>query len=257
MEYLTRTFNKIGLFTIFFISFIACKNENEIPDYLKKKLSKVWLYNIDGTTKISLEHLYKYDDKGRIDTVFNSLSYKNNQIIDTSFYDVYSFNSNNELAKISMFVKQVNETVKFTNIQNLIFTYNNGLRTKELTEFPIINRYKYINYSYQHTTLIKSEIYEDWQGLVSSIIYEYNDKGQLIKEITVYPNSDNYDMINHTYTNNLLTKSEEYYFIKGVGNKIRERYMEYNSDNLLENKITYEAPFSSRLSHILKYEYFK
>jgi len=86
--------------------------------------------------------------------------------------------------------------------------------------------------------------------------YEYNNIGKLIKEISFSADDVEFSVVINTYVNGLNTLTEVY--TGEQKNKIREIYKTYDPNgNLIILESNEFMPYSSLLSHVMKYEFYE
>ena len=243
------------------ISILSCEKDNDIKqiegNVENARLKRILLYSsADSEEPICIVDEYEYDSLNRVSKV-SSPWYKEGEIVGTIKYDSYMYNSIGQLERISNYNANLNSPNGFINLKNYIYTYSdNGLKIKELIEYPQISSFEYTLFSYSGNQLIKTEKYNDADELEAYTKYEYNDIGELIKEISYSANDIEFSVVINTYVNGLNTLTEMY--TGNQENKIREIYKTYDSNgNLIMIESNELMPYSSLLSHVLRYEYYE
>ena len=248
----------IGLIVILSCEKNNDSDTNEIKNYQKHaKLKRVLLYSsVDSKEPINIVDEYKYDSLNRVCKV-SSPMYENGEITGIIKYDSYEYNIKGELAKIFNFNANTNSPIGFINLKNYIYTYSsNGIKEKELIEYPQINSYEYSMFKYSNTKLVKVEKYDDKDILETFTIYEYNNLGELTKEISYTSDDIIISVTNNTYDKGLNILTEVY--SGNNENKIREINKTYDSNgNLIMIESNELKPYSSLISHVMRYEYYE
>lgn len=249
----------VGLFS--FIIILSCEKGNDIKkneSYAENaRLKRILLYStVDSDKPISIVDEYEYDSLNRVKKV-SSPMYEDGEIVETIKYDSYEYNSNGQLERISNYNANINSPTGFINLKNYIYSYSDDdLKVKELIEYPQINSFEYSLYKYSGTQLIKVEKYDNTDKLEAYIKYEYNNLGELIKEISYSADDVEISVTTNTYVNGLNTLSEVY--SRNQENKIREMNKTYDSNgNLIMIESNELMPYSSLMSHVLRYEYYE
>jgi len=125
-----------------------------------------------------------------------------------------------------------------------------------LIEYPQINSFEYSLFKYSDTRLIKVEKYDNTDKLEAYIKYEYNNLGELIKEISYSADDVVFSVTTNIYVNGFNTLSEVY--SGNQENKIREINKTYDSNgNLIMIESNELMPYSSLINHALRYEYYE
>lgn len=243
------------------ISILSCEKDNDIRqiegNVENARLKRILLYSsVDSEEPICIVDEYEYDSLDRISKV-SSPWYMDGEIVGTIKYDSYKYNSIGQLERISNYNANLNSPTGFINLKNYIYTYSNdGLKIKELIEYPQISSFEYSLYNYSDNQLIKMEKYDDEDELETYTKYEYNNIGGLIKEISYSADDVEFLVVINTYVNGLNTLTEVY--TGNQDNKIREINKTYDPNgNLIMAESNELMPYSSLLSHVLKYEYYE
>ncbi len=227
-------------------------NDPEISN-VTGKLKRVLLYeNIDSAEPLSVVEVYEYDKQGRISKVFTPNP--NNETIEYFKYDEYEYNINNQLVVIREFNANLNSETGYINLINTKYEYNTeGLKAKEIKEYPRISSSEYTLFFYAQALLIRTEEYDNANILLYYTENEYNIKGQLIKESGYSASGELIHYTVHEYNDKLLSKS---LFYSADFKLIREEYRTYSDSGkliILESKEN--NMMSSRISSVLRFEY--
>ena len=108
--------------------FLGFQKENDISqinNYQENaKLRRVLLYSsISSDKPLSVSLEYEYDSLDRVFKV-STPRYENGEIIGTIKYDIYEYNLDGQLTKISNFNANCNSPSGFINLKNYVFCYN-------------------------------------------------------------------------------------------------------------------------------------
>ena len=222
---------------------------------------KLYLTNYEQYWYIDAE--YEYDKKGRISKVSGPI-YKDGEINVYISYNDYTYNSKNQLEKITNYSANIYEG--FVNLRTYTYSYDkNGNKLKEVIEYPQTSplRIDSTLYYYDKKRLKREDHYSDgyygnevWTSqLVSYIVYEYDNQDNLIKE-TNYFTTDNtpFRFSTHSYQNGVNVKTEVFNYSNN--GKIREIRRYYDSNkNLIYRESEEISGSGSALSYVAKYEY--
>jgi hypothetical protein len=257
----------IGFFSLSLLVFSGCvATGNDLDDAANYQTDKV-LYSHNAKLKqilyceslesgeiLGIDSEYEYDEAGRISKVSRPM-YDNGNIVGLFSYDLYSYNGENQLEKITNYHSNIN--FGFINLITTTFIYDgSGNKVKAQIEYPQINETDYILYFYDAQRLIREEKYHR-NTKEEYIEYEYNTNGQIVKE-TSYANDDTpFTITKHTYQDGVNSKSE--IFLPENNEKIREIKRLYDKNNNLIFVESHElSPYSSRIAHsVLKHEYYE
>ncbi|MEJ1240495.1 hypothetical protein WBG78_20295 [Chryseolinea sp. T2] len=246
------------LFALILLIAFGCTDDKDL-DFTtyegNAKLKRSSMYSsVNDAEPIAIVDEYEYDSQGRISKVSSPL-YNNGQVVGTVKYDLYEYNSHGQLTTVSNFNANSGSPTGYINLTNYSYTYStNGLKEKQLIEYPQINSFEYITYFYKDDKLTKSEKYNSKDELQDYTVYEYNGD-RLVKE-TWYSSKNEVNRItNHIFTNGLNTETMIY---GGSNNeKIREIRKTYDANyNLIMIESTELATWSSATSYVMRYEYF-
>jgi len=249
----------IGFLSLLFI--LSCEKDNvinQIESYPEQaKLKRILLYSsVDSEKPISIVDEYEYDSLKRVHKV-SSPMYEDGEIVGTIKYDSYDYNSKGQLERISNYNANINFPTGFINLKNYIYFYSDDdLKIKELIEYPQINSFEYSLFKYSDTQLIKVEKYDNTDKLEAYIKYEYNNLGELIKELSYSADDVAFSVTTNIYVNGFNTLTEVY--SGNQENKIREINKTYDSNgNLIMIESNELMPYSALISHVLRYEYYE
>ena len=210
---------------------------------------------------------YEYDNLGRMCKVSHPM-YDNGSIIGVINYEAYVYNAKNQLEEIEYYNN--NLYAGFIILRTHKYSFDNdGNKIKEVIGYPQITQGRIDStlYFYNDNRLIRENKYEDgyfgrepWRSeLITYIVYEYDNQGQLVKEST-YSGTDNalicYSI--HSYQNGLNVKTEVFVYNNVIGKTpLREirRYYDRN-DNLIYLESNELSLFSSTIGYVAKYEYY-
>jgi len=248
----------IGL--LIFVFLPGCEKDNNvtrITNYAENaKLKRILLYaSIDSEEPIAIDSEYEYDSLGRVQKVTAPM-HDDGKIVGTIRYDLYEYNSKGQLARISNYNANINSPTGFINLHNRVYFYSDeGLKIKELIEYPQIGSFEYTLFTYSGDKLIKAEKYDNMDKLERNNSYEYNVVGELIKEIAYAYDNAILSVTNTFYKNGVNTLTEVYWGNQEI--KTREIRKTYDSSgNLIIKESDELSILSSAMSHVLRYEYF-
>lgn len=245
---------------IILLLFSSCKKQNEpisgINFPVNAKLKRISLYaSMEAKTPINIVEEYEYNHQDKVSKVSSPL-YQNGQVSGIIKYNLYSYDSNERLVKIENYHANLNSSTGFINLENYSYSYaTNGLKEKEVIEYPQINSKVYTAYKYVNNTVIL-EKYDNLGILESYTQQEFDPAGNVIKETKYSNNNQLISVTIHTFTNQLNTLTEVY---SNNGKSLARRISKtYDSNrNLISLESKELAPFSSLHDHVLKYEYFQ
>lgn len=244
----------IGIF--FILIFSSClKNEDLSVNQGDAKLKRVLLFfSLDQEKPTSIVKDYEYDENGRISKTTSPM-YQNGVVVGTISYDLYIYNTSDQLIRKENYNANLNSPSGFLNLINYNYEYSAaGLKTKETIEYPIVGIDEYKVYEYKSNQLYSIKKYDKKNVLETYILNDYDRFDRLIKETTYFGADDHYiSSTVHTYKGQLQVKSDVY-----SGNvHMREIKRTFDSESRL---MIYESKelqgYSSAMSYILKYEYF-
>ena len=158
----------LGLLSIIIV--LGCEKNNETNEIKNNtqsaKLKRILLYLPDDSEQpLKIVDEYEYDSLNRVYKV-SSPMYEDGKIVGTIKYDLYEYNAQGQLAKVSTFNASLNSPSGFANLKNYIYSYSkSGLKNKELIEYPAISSFEYTLYTYSGKKLTKAEKYGDNEKL--------------------------------------------------------------------------------------------
>lgn len=221
------------------------------------KLKQILLFaSLNSEKPISIVEEYEYDEKGRI-SKSSSPMYQDGVITGTIKYNLYEYNSSDQLTKIINFNANLNSPTGFINLKNTTYTYSdNGRKEKESIEYPIAGLKESFIYTYQNNQLVKITKYNTKNELESYIEKQYDKSGKLIKESSFAFDGRCTFYTIHTYSGLLQTKSEVY--LKQGDEKIRLITRTFdNNNNLIILDQDELSMYSSAMSCVLRYKYYE
>jgi len=240
----------------------SCQKEN---NFFEKninqngaKLKRILLYSsIDSETPLSIVGEYEYDEENRISKV-SSPMYQDGEIVGAIKYDLYKYNSQEQLEKIENFNANSNSPTGFINLKNYIYTYSdNGKKEKERIEYPQIGSFDYSLYKYDKGKLSRIEKYGNSDNLESYVINEYDNSGNLVKETSFSKDDKPVFYKQHSFENGLNVQTD-IFGGEDMKKHMREIFNKYDDDNNLIIQESNELlSYSSMMSHVLRYEYFE
>ncbi len=238
----------------------SCKKQNDLNNNTiypaNSKLKRVSLYaTIDATTPINIIEEYEYNNQGKVSKIF-SPKYQSGQISGITKYDIYKYDSNGRLVKIENYRANPSSSTGFINLENYIYSYSaNGLKEKEVVEYPIIGSVVYTTYKYVNN-MVTLEKYDNKGLMETTMQQEFDASGNIIKE-TKYNNNNQFISVTiNTYTNQLNTLTEVYIDNgKTLARRIKKTYDANRNLISLESKEL--ALFSSLQDYVHRYEYFQ
>jgi len=249
---------KLALFGLFSLSVLiipSCQKDDSTPALNNAKLKQVLLYaTLDSKEPISIIEEYEYDDAGRISKV-SSPMYSNGTITGTIKYDIYEYNSIGQLIKINNYNANLNSPTGYINLKNTTYEYSpDGKKIREKVEYPLGGISDYFDFEYTNGLLSKTSKYHGNQ-LENYTVYEYNKFNKSIKELFYAHDGQCLTYTIHTYTGSLQTKSDFYRFSSNEHfRSINRIFDKHNNITTLDSKEL--SPYSSLMSHVLRYEYF-
>lgn len=253
---------KIGFIISFLAIIFSCQKSDEINSIELQRTSysenaKIARIKSFGGDKEYIIKEYEYDAQGRI-LKTSTPGYDNGEPTGKMMqYDLYKYDVNGRLERIENFNWNVNDQ-SYWNLQSTIFTYNdNGEKIKETYEYPKIGKFSHKLFYYKNHRLVKMEEFDEKGQLTSYSEYEYNNEGNMIKEIKFNQDKNPYNEIRHKFVNGMNVETMRY----SLNNGKREEYarisrqFDQNKNLIIEqNKIL--ALWSSEANYSIKYEYF-
>jgi len=237
---------------------LSCqKDHSEISSLQSSiKLKQVLLFSdINSPDPIGIVNEYEYNEKGLISKV-STPAYENGKIGVTLKYDLYEYNSSDQLIKIMDYNSDLNSPTGFINLQNTTYLYSAaGKKIKETIEYPIAGIMEYSEFEYSAGFLVKVRKFTH-NVLESYTEYQYNKSGILIKELFYSADSQCLSYTVHSYTGPLQTGSDIYlYSDKSHFRSIIRTFDNNNNLIILESKEL--SLYSNMLSFVLRYKYYE
>lgn len=247
----------LGLFSLILIVITSCQKENDtVEDIIYQnnaKLKRTLLFSAFESGKfISIVAEYEYDEEDRISKV-SKPRYEDGEIAGIISYHLYDYNSLGQLIRVEYYHANINSPTGFRNLKNYIYTYSeDGKKEKEIIE----NTPKYSLYKYINNRLAGIEKYTSADNLESYVVNEYDNSGNLAKETSFAKDNRQISYTQHLYKNGLNIQSDV--FAGKNKEHAREIFRTYDiNNNLIILESNELSPFSSYMSHVLKYEYFE
>jgi hypothetical protein len=247
-----------GTFILFVFLSSSCQKDksDSILYQSNAKLKQILLYSkIESEDPIGIVEEYQYDDKGRISKT-SSPMYDNGVIAGTIKYNLYEYNSSDQLIRISNFNANLNSPTGYINLQNFIYTYSaDGKKIRESIENinGVISEYSV--YEYKDGQLVKIKKYSH-DSLESYIENQYDNSGKLIKESFFSSDGQGISYTIHTYSGLLQIKSDLYTFINDTRYRSIKRTFD-NNNNLITLESNELSLYSSAMSSVLRYKYYE
>lgn len=250
----------ISVFTALIVLFSSCQKDDDAVDFApvsgNLKLKSVLLYgSVEAEKPIAILEEYEYDQIGRISKV-SSPMYNAGKITGVADYRVYEYNEDGRLAKIIYYTANANYPSGFVNLQTKTFEYSeDGRKTTEYTEFPVIKSFEYLKYHYFGDEMVKMEKYNHLNVMESKVVYAYNAVGQAVEEKCYAANNQLISLVKHNYHKGLLVRTDVF------GGRdlepIRKITRTYDQKNNLKEEVSLElASWSSLWGGIRKFEYY-
>jgi hypothetical protein len=247
-----------GTFILFVFISSSCQKDqsNSALNQGNAKLKQILLYSkIDSEEPISIVEEYEYDDKGRISKT-SSPMYDNGVIVGTIKYNLYEYNSSDQLVKISNFNANLNSPSGYINLQNFIYSYSaDGKKIKESIENlnGIISEYSV--YEYKDNQLVKIKKYSN-NALESYTENQYDKSGKLIKESLFAADGQGISYTIHTYSGFLQVKSDLFIYQNDTQYRSIKRTFDDNN-NLTTLESNELSLCSNMMSFVFRYKYYE
>lgn len=241
---------------VFLILNSGCRKENDLienPTYPNNaKLKRVLFYHsIESTEASSIYQEYEYDEKGRISRI-NYPRYQDGELAGLLSYDLYSYNTMGQLAKIENYHSNTNSSTGFINLKNYVYSYTDDGKIEKI---EVSNNYSL--YKYENNRLTKIEEYGSSDELERYTVYDYDNSGNLIKETAYGSDSQAFSYVKHTYKNGLNIQSD-IFAGEDMAIHVREILRTYDENGNLIIKESNELLLtSSAISYVERYEYFE
>jgi hypothetical protein len=251
---------RLPLVSIILLLLFSCKKQNEPingPTFPSNaKLKRISLYaSIDATTPINIVDEYEYNNQNQISKTYYPL-YQNGQISGIGKYNLYEYDLNGRLLKITNYHANTNSSTGFINLENYIYSYStNGLKEKEVIEYPIIGSSVFTTYKYVNNTVVLEKY--DNKGIRESYTQqEFDPSGNMIKEIKYNNTNQLISVTVHTFKNQLNTLTEVFYDNgKTISRRINKTYDSNRNLITLESKEL--LSYSSLHDYVHRYEYYQ
>jgi len=180
--------------------------------------------------------------------------YQEGTIIGTISYDLYYYNTSDQLIKKENFNANLNSPTGFINLINHNYFYSSdGKLNKESIEYPQISSSESIIYEYKNNQLNTTKYYNNKNQLETYVINQYDKSDRLIKETRYAWDDRIISITTHSYQGLLLVKSDVFQGDTHM-RVIKRTYDSNNNLLILESKEL--VGYSSALSYFHKYEYF-
>jgi hypothetical protein len=247
-----------GTFILFVFISSSCQKDqsNSTLNQGNAKLKQILLYSkIDSAEPISIVEEYEYDEKGRISKT-SSPMYDNGVIVGTIKYNLYEYNSSDQLVKISNFNANLNSPSGYINLQNFIYSYSaDGKKIKESIENlnGVISEYSV--YEYKDDQLVKIKKYSN-NALESYTENQYDKSGKLIKESFFAADGQGISYTIHIYSGFLQVKSDLFIYQNDTQYRSIKRTFDDNN-NLTTLESNELSLYSSMMSFVLRYKYYE
>lgn len=258
LNHMKAKWSLLGLCSLIIVLLSGCQKDlSELNvNQGNAKLKRILLFASAGSEKpISIVEEYEYDEKGRISKT-SSPMYDNGVIAGTIKYNLYEYNSSDQLVKIKNFNANLNSPTGFINLQNYIYSYStDGKKIKESIENlnGVISEYS--NYEYKDDQLVKIKKYS-YNALESYIENQYDKSGRLIKESLFASDDKCISYTIHTYSGFLQVKSDLYIYQNDNQYRSIKRTFD-NNNNLITLESTELSLYSNMMSFVFRYEYFE
>jgi hypothetical protein len=249
----------LGLGSLIILTFSSCQKEKNpflINYHENARLKQIWLYSsIDPEYMIGLQQEYEYNENGQISKVSTPM-YKDGKIAGLISYELYEYNSSWQLSEMNKFYNSSTDSSGFRNSGRYIYFYSGDGMLEKKTEGTVVGyiRKSYL-YEYQDGQLIKIKQYNHDNELEICTENQYDSVGNLVKESTYGSDGIGKTYIIHTYSENLLVKSDVFTFKGDV--HVREIKRTYDiNNNLIILESTELTSFSDFMPHsVLRFVY--
>lgn len=251
------TWSLSGIFSLLIFLSSSCQKDQFDSNLNQEnaKLKQILLFSkIDPEEPISIVEEYEYNEKGRISKT-SSPMYDNGVIVGTIRYNLYEYNSSDQLLKISNFNANLNSPTGYINLLNYIYSYSSdGKKIKESIENlnGVISEYSV--YEYKDDQLVKIKKYSH-NALESYFENQYNKSGRLIKESLFASDDKCISYTIHTYSGFLQVESDLYVYQNDSHYRSIKRTFDDNN-NLVTLESNELSLYSSAMSFVLRYKYY-
>jgi hypothetical protein len=261
------TWSLLGIVSIFILTFSSCRKDQSDSDPIQgnsnsdtfqenARLKQILSYSkIDSEVPIGIVEEYEYDERGRISRTSSPL-YDNGVIKGTIKYNLYEYNSLDQLAKISNFNANMYSTTGYINLQNYIYSYSaDGKKIKESVENinGIISEYSVFEYEADKLIKIKKYSHNTLENYTEN---QYDKSGMLIKESLYDSVGKCLSYTIHTYSGSLQVRSDLFNYQNGNQYRSIKRTFDSNK-NLVTLESNELAIYSSMMSFVFRYKYFE
>jgi hypothetical protein len=236
----------LALCCLLFLVLPGCRKENDIlPENARLKLV-LSFHDLTETVPMDTSEVFEYNKSGQISKV----SYRYN-------YDLYEYNSTGQLIKITNYHANGNSPTGYIILKIYSYTYSGeGKKVKETIEYPMINSFEYNLFLYSEGRLHKIENHDKSDALTGYTIYEYDEKGQPVREVLYGGNSVPYRWTIHSFSNGLNVKTV-IYADETLDNMVREYKRTFDTNKNLKILETFQGPASSQVGNgVNRYIYF-
>jgi hypothetical protein len=252
------TWSLLGTFILIVFISSSCQKDqfNSTLNQGNAKLKQILLYSkIESAEPINIVEEYEYDDKGRISKT-SSPMYDNGVIVGTIKYNLYEYNSSDQLVKISNFNANLNSPSGYINLQNFIYSYSaDGKKIKESIENlnGVISEYSV--YEYKDDQLLKIKKYSN-NTLESYTENQYDKSGKLNKESLFAADGQGISYTIHTYSGFLQVKSDLFIYQNNTQYRSIKRIFDDNNNltTLESNELSF---YSYMMSFVFRYKYYE
>ena len=231
---------------LLFLFLSHCRKENDIlPENARLKLV-LSFHNLIETVPMDTSEVFEYNKSGQISKV----SYRYN-------YDLYEYNSTRQLIKITNYHANGNSPTGYITLKIYSYTYSGeGKKVKETIEYPMINSFEYNLFLYTEGRLHKIENHDKSDVLINYTIYEYDDKGQPVREVLYAGNNMPFRWTFHSFSNGLNVRTV-IYADEILENMVREYKRTFDINKNLKILETFQGPASSQVGNgVNRYIYF-
>ena len=252
------TWSLFGTFIFFVFIASSCKKDqsDSTLNQGNARLKQILLYSkIDSADPISIVEEYEYDDKGRISKTSTPM-YDNGVIVGTIKYNLYEYNSSDQLVKVSNFNANVNSPTGYINLQNIIYSYSaDGKKIKESIENlnGVISEYS--TFEYKDGKVVKVKKYSN-NALESYTENQYDKSGRLSKELLYDADGKGISYTIHSYSGSLQVKSDLYIYQTDTPYRSVKRTFDDNN-NLTTLESNELSLYSNMMSFVFRYKYYE
>jgi hypothetical protein len=246
------------LMLIAVIAMSACQKDRSVPGVYPAngKLKQVLMYqSINSEQPMSILEDYEYNEDGRISKK-SSPMYENGVITGVISYDIYEYNAFGQLEKIRDYNANLNSPTGFINLTNTTFSYfadgNTATKTIENIDGSVTELYLY---DYKDGRPVKISKFDKGKP-ESYSVNEFDAAGRLTKETFYLADGQEISYTIHSYSGNLLVKSELYSAPKNSMYRTISRTYDSNGNLILMDSRELFA-YSNMMSFVLRYKYFE